>query len=201
VAREAPTRAPAITIRPLARTDAEDVAAIDARHTGERKAGYWDGVLAGVVGGGEGAGGAAGGRLRVGLAACEGERLVGFVIGEVRAFEFGSEPCGWVLALGVAPARVRRGVASALLAEAAARFRAAGVRRVRTMVRRNDVPVLAFFRSNGFVGGPFVQLEMDLGPEGGGGVEGVVTVARLPRVSGDARGGAPRGDEPGGTMR
>ena len=29
------------------------------------------------------------------------------------------------------------------------------------MVRRNDVPVLSFFRARGFVGGPFVQLERD----------------------------------------
>ena len=40
-----------------------------------------------------------------------------------------------------------------------------GVRRVRTMVRRNDVPVLAFFRANGFAGGAFVQLERSLEEE------------------------------------
>ena len=28
------------------------------------------------------------------------------------------------------------------------------------MVRRNNVPVLTFFRTNGFVGGPYVQLEL-----------------------------------------
>jgi hypothetical protein len=33
---------------------------------------------------------------------------------------------------------------------------------VRTMVRRNDVPLLAFFRANGFSGGAFVQLERPL---------------------------------------
>jgi ribosomal protein S18 acetylase RimI-like enzyme len=54
-------------------------------------------------------------------------------------------------------------VASALLAEACRAFRAAGVTRVRTMVRRNDVPVLAFFRSSGFSGGSYVQLELDVG--------------------------------------
>ena len=54
----------------------------------------------------------------------------------------------------------RRGVASALLAEAVRRLRAAGVATVRTMVRRNNVPVLTFFRTNGFAGGPYVQLEL-----------------------------------------
>jgi hypothetical protein len=28
------------------------------------------------------------------------------------------------------------------------------------MVRRNNVPVLTFFRTNGFAGGPYVQLEL-----------------------------------------
>ena len=45
------------------------------------------------------------------------------------------------------------------------RFRALGVTQVRTMVRRNDVPVTAFFRSNGFVGGSFAQLELELGDD------------------------------------
>ena len=58
---------------------------------------------------------------------------------------------------------MRGGIASRLLAEACRRFAHGGVTRVRTMVRRNDVPVLSFFRSNGFVGGSFVQLELDLG--------------------------------------
>jgi len=31
---------------------------------------------------------------------------------------------------------------------------------VRTMVRRNNVPVLTFFRTNGFAAGPYVQLEL-----------------------------------------
>jgi hypothetical protein len=33
------------------------------------------------------------------------------------------------------------------------------------MVRRNDVPVLTFFRTNGFAGGPYVQLELADGPQ------------------------------------
>jgi hypothetical protein len=49
------------------------------------------------------------------------------------------------------------------LEEARRRFRRAGVDTVRTMVRRDDVPVLSFFRSSGFVGGRFVEMEADLG--------------------------------------
>jgi hypothetical protein len=54
------------------------------------------------------------------------------------------------------------GRASALLEEARRRFRAVGVNSLRTMVLRNDVPFLSLFRCHGFVGGPFVQLELDI---------------------------------------
>jgi ribosomal protein S18 acetylase RimI-like enzyme len=128
---------------------------IDALHSGESKPEYWSRVLDAFLDTGSGP-------LRVGLAAEEDERLVGYLLGEVRAFEFGSEPCGWVFAVGVDPRQARAGVASALLEEACRRFRRAGVSRVRTMVRRNDVGVLSFFRANAFVGGSFVQLERDL---------------------------------------
>ena len=89
-------------------------------------------------------------------------RILGYLLGEVRAFEFNSEACGWIFSAGVDPGRLRQRVASGLLTEACRRFREAGIKTVRTMVKRNDVPVLSFFRANGFVGGSFVQLELDL---------------------------------------
>lgn len=85
------------------------------------------------------------------------------LLGESRRLRIRIGARGWIFAdLGVDPGSERQGVASQLLAEAAARFKAQGVPRIRTMVRRNEVPVLAFFRSNGFRGGPFVQLELDI---------------------------------------
>jgi ribosomal protein S18 acetylase RimI-like enzyme len=146
----------AIRIRPLSRADLAGVTRIDAHHTGARKPAYWKRVFAEFLG-------RRAGHVRVGLAAEAEGRLAGYLLGEVRAFEFGSGPCGWIFAVGVDPLRLRLGVASALLAEACRVFRAAGVTRVRTMVRRNDVPVLAFFRSSGFSGGSYVQLELDVG--------------------------------------
>jgi ribosomal protein S18 acetylase RimI-like enzyme len=145
----------ALRIRPLSRADLAGVTRIDAHHTGARKPAYWRRILAEFLS-------HRGGHVRVGMAAEVEGRLAGYLLGEVRAFEFGSGPCGWIFAVGVDPARLRLGVASALLAEASRVFRAAGVTRVRTMVRRNDVPVLAFFRSAGFSGGSYVQLELDV---------------------------------------
>lgn len=144
-----------LTLRDLVADDLEAVVRIDARSTGKRKPAWWRKVferfLNPEVPGGE-----------LGLGMADARGLVGFLFGEVRAFEFGSDPCGWVFAVGVDPRFARGGTASRLLDEACRCFRTMGVDRVRTMVRRNDVPLLAFFRANGFAGGAFVQLERPL---------------------------------------
>ena len=146
----------AVRIRELRGADALEAVRIDALRTGLPKPAYWRRVFAEFRRSGDG-------RARVGLAAeAGGPGLAGYLLGEVRAFEFGSEPCGWVFAVAVDPGQARGGVATQLLEEACRRFRAEGVAKVRTMVRRNDVPFLSFFRARGFVGGPFVQLERDL---------------------------------------
>jgi ribosomal protein S18 acetylase RimI-like enzyme len=137
----------------MARRDLGDVIRIDAIHTGAEQRAYWARLFREFLSPSRG-------RPRVALAVDVDDRLAGFLFADVRAFEFGSERCGWILEVGVDPAAARRGIASALLAEAVRKLRASGVATVRTMVRRNDVPVLTFFRTNGFAGGPYVQLEL-----------------------------------------
>ncbi|HET6277429.1 MAG TPA: GNAT family N-acetyltransferase [Candidatus Polarisedimenticolia bacterium] len=148
----------ALRIRAIRSGDAAAIAAIDAAHTGLLKRRYWRDVVTRHAGRGR-AGGA-----RVGLVAVEGAkgRVVGYVMGRVRSFEFGSEPCAWIVALGVHPRMLRGGVASRLFAEACRRFAQHGITLVRTMVRRDDVGVLTFFRSQGFVAGPYVELELSI---------------------------------------
>lgn len=148
-------------ISPLRPRDVTDVARLDAKLTGQRKLAYWKAVFRDFVSRGRS-------RARVGLAARDGTRVVAYLLGEVRAFEFGSPPCGWIFAVGVDPAYAHHGLGTALVTEAGRRFARAGVPTVRTMVRRNDIAMLAFFRANGFVGGSFTQLERDLTPAGGG---------------------------------
>lgn len=146
-----------MAIGPLRPTDLAAVIRLDAHLTSRRKPSYWKTVFREFVGSRRSA-------SRVGLAARSGAQLSGYLLGEVRAFEFGSPPCGWIFAVGVDPEQAHHGIGSALVAEAGRRFQRAGVATVRTMVRRNDVSLLAFFRSNGFVGGSFTQLELGLEP-------------------------------------
>ena len=144
-----------VDVRPLRPEDLAGVVRIDTHLTGEEKPDYWRRTfrefLQPPVE-----------PLRIGLAADRDGELAGYLLGEVRAFEFGSEACGWIFSVAVAPSSSRSGVATSLLEEACQRFRDAGVSHVRTMVLRNDVPVLSFFRSNRFRGGSFVQLERAL---------------------------------------
>ena len=89
-------------------------------------------------------------------------RLLGFIIGEVRAWEFGSTPCGWVFALSVDPDARLHGAGRALLEAMSAEFKKAGVGKMRTMVERNTMLQMLFFRSEGMMAGPYIQLEKDL---------------------------------------
>ena len=141
-------------VRSLRQDDLAEVVRIDALHTGHPKHDYWCRIFSEYLG-------RTGPDQTFGYGV-EGERgLAGYLFGEIRAVEFGSGPCGWVFAVGIEEGFARRGLATALLEAAKQRFREAGVEKIRTMVSRNDVPVLSFFRSSGFVGGPYVQLELN----------------------------------------
>ena len=88
--------------------------------------------------------------------------ILGFIVGEVRAWEFGSAPCGWVLALSVEPRARLRGTGQALFEALSVEFNKAGVTKMRTMVARDNQLHLLFFRSEGMMAGPYIQLEKDL---------------------------------------
>lgn len=84
------------------------------------------------------------------VAEAEG-RVVGFMLGDVRAGEFGmEEPSGWIEVIGVDPDFGGRGVGRAMADEILKRYQARGVRRVRTMVDATMPEVERFFARLGF---------------------------------------------------
>jgi len=89
-------------------------------------------------------------------------RVLGFIIGEIRAWEFGSTPCGWVFALSVDPEIRLQGIGRALFDAISGEFKKAGVGKMRTMVARDASLQLLFFRGEGMMAGPYIQLEKDL---------------------------------------
>lgn len=146
-------------IRAVRRSDLESVIALDARVTGLAKRAYWQSLYRRY--------GATDEHERAFLVSATEDRVVGFVIGEVRDWEFGSPACGWVFAINVDPDARLAGVGTRLLAAICAVFRRAGVRTVRTMLARDNHLILSFFRSQGMMAGPFIPLEMELEPEPG----------------------------------
>jgi GNAT superfamily N-acetyltransferase len=139
-----------IRIRPLMPRDHHAIIALDAANTGVAKPRYWRQLIADY---------SRRGKTHFFLVAEEQRKLVGFIVGEIRAWEFGSVPCGWVLAAEVdANSRLRR-IGTMLVEAIVDRFRQAGVRKLRTMLSRDDLLNLRFFRSQGMMAGPFIQLE------------------------------------------
>lgn len=155
-ATEAAGVAAALAVRPVRAADMPEVIALDATVTGLHKADYWQRVYRryGVRGQG----------VRHFLVAVAGARVVGFVIGEVRDWEFGSPPCGWVFAIDVDPRLRQQGAGAALLAAVRERFERVGVRTLRTMLARDNQLILSFFRSQGMMAGRLIPLELEIGP-------------------------------------
>jgi len=139
-------------IRGARRADLAQVVEIDARITGMRKPAYWAGILR-RYGGSD--------RSRFFLVSLEGSAVQGYVVGEVRDWEFGSPPCGWVFGIGVRPEARLSGTGTRLLEAICAAFRRRGVGKVRTLLARENSLVLAFFRSQGMMAAPFIALERD----------------------------------------
>ena len=144
----------AVAVRPVRRGDLDQVIALDATVTGLEKQSYWRSVYRRY--------GAGTNPQRHFLVAVAGRRIVGFLIGEVRDWEFGSPPCGWVFAIDVAPDSRQAGVGTQLLQAVCTLFRRVGVRTVRTMLSSDNTLILSFFRSQGMMAAPYIPLEMDL---------------------------------------
>lgn len=137
-----------VAIRPAQASDLKAISALDARLTGSDKPEYWHEMLAP--------------ERHFLVAETSKGALAGFIAGEVRAWEFGQPAAGWVFAIQVDPKTRLKGVGSALFDALAARFKEQGVTRVRTLVDRRDHLILSFFRAQGMVAGPSLQLDKEL---------------------------------------
>ncbi len=149
--------AASVCVRRVREKDMPAVIALDGRVTKLPKPEYWQDLFRRY------------GRRRmherfflVANSAATPETVLGFIVGEVRAWEFGSEPCGWVFALSVDPDRRLNGIGSALLSGISDEFKKVGVNKLRTMVARDSRLQMLFFRSEGLTAGPYLQLEKEI---------------------------------------
>ena len=90
-------------------------------------------------------------------------KVVGFMLGDIRAGEFGLEqPSGWIERFGIDPDHRGRDLGKQMFEAITAHFRAAGVATVRTLVDGQDAPVTGFLKALGFAPSPLQALEIRL---------------------------------------
>lgn len=81
-------------------------------------------------------------------------RLAGFVLADIRPWEFGSRtPVGWIIALGVDPKQQGKGIGRQLGQRVLEEFRRLGVDQFKTLVDRNDKELYEYFQGLGLVEG------------------------------------------------
>lgn len=147
----APT-AEQLKIEPAQLSDLPSIVSIDAEITGISKPEIWYAYHAPVT---------PGAHHHLLVARFEGE-VVGYTVGEVRAWDFGHPPCGWLLAIGVRKNTRLAGVGTLLFKALLQDFRRRGVFMIRTMVHVDDHLLISFFRSHGMTAAPFIELELDI---------------------------------------
>jgi len=148
-----PGTQPATRVRPLDELDIGGVVRIDERITGRYRPEIWE--------------------QRVGyylrrdpdasrVAEVDG-KVVGFMLGDVRAGEFGiEEPTGWIERFGIDPDHRGRDLGRQMFAAIVEHFRAAGATRVHTLVDGKDAAVTAFLKALGFAPSSLQALEIPL---------------------------------------
>jgi|GEM_PF-100988 len=141
-------RMPDLNVRRMTVRDIDQVLRLDEKITGKPHAAYYESKAAAYI-------------SRAPdycLVAEHRAIIVGFVLGDVRGWEFASELSGWLEIIGVDPDYHGQGVSRALMDELFEKFRRAGVAVVNTMVNWNDGDLIDYFRANGFDRGEYVNL-------------------------------------------
>ena len=88
-------------------------------------------------------------------------RVVGFMLGDVRAGEFGlEEPSGWIERFGIDPDYRGRDLGRQMFEAMLGHFRAGGATTVRTLVDERDAGVSGFLGALGFAPSPLRALEV-----------------------------------------
>jgi ribosomal protein S18 acetylase RimI-like enzyme len=143
-----------LRVRPAEADDLDQVIAIDTEITGIEKVDYWYELFHRY--------GMRAHQNRLFLVAEDAGILQGYIIGEVRDWEFGSPPCGWVFGINVRPETREGGIGTLLLDAICTGFKRSGVTKVRTMLARDNGLIMSFFRSQGMMAAPYIALERDL---------------------------------------
>ena len=143
-----------ITIRPMEERDIPRAVEIETAILGPKRSMTLRGSLTAYLAKGE--------RNASIVAEAEG-KVVGFLVGDVRAWDFGEDQeIGWIRIVGIDPAYQGHGVGKALGAALMRYFETRGITTVRTTVEWDAGDLIAYFRTLGFERSGFIGLEKHL---------------------------------------
>jgi ribosomal protein S18 acetylase RimI-like enzyme len=139
-----------VRIRPLDELDLDGIVRIDEKIGGQYRPDVWEQRVMFYVRRDPGASQ---------VAEADG-RVVGFMLGDCRAGEFGLEqPSGWIERLGIDPAYRGQDLGRRMFEAMCAHFRAEGATSVRTLVDRDDTTLTGFLKAIGFGDSALTALE------------------------------------------
>jgi ribosomal protein S18 acetylase RimI-like enzyme len=145
-----PDAKPDVRIRPLDELDLDGIVRIDEQIGGQYRPDVWEQRVMFYVRRDPGAS----------QVAEAGDRVVGFMLGDCRAGEFGLElPSGWIERLGIDPAFRGQDLGRRMFDAMCAHFRAEGATSVRTLVDRDDATLTGFLEAIGFGDSSLTALE------------------------------------------
>jgi ribosomal protein S18 acetylase RimI-like enzyme len=97
-----------------------------------------------------------------------GNRVVGFMLGDLRAGEFGlEEPSGWIERFGIDPDYRGRDLGRQLFEAVQGYYQSQGAASIRTLVDEKDTANAGFLKAMGFTPSPLQALELRLGAASG----------------------------------
>lgn len=143
-----------VAIRPMEERDIPRAVEIESAIMGAKRSTTLRGSLTAYLAKGE--------RNACLVAESEG-RVVGFLVGDIRTWDFGEDQeIGWIKIVGIDPAYQGHGVGKALGEALLRYFEERGVKTVRTTVEWDAGDLIAYFRTLGFERSGFIGLEKTL---------------------------------------
>jgi ribosomal protein S18 acetylase RimI-like enzyme len=138
-----------ITIRRMSDNDLREVKNIDRRITGDQRAISWplEAEVEWAVN-----------RPALSFVAEQDNRIVGFLLGDIRISEYGTGLKGWIDMVGISPDHQRLGVGRQLVESFREECRKNGVK-PNVIIRDDDRQLMDFWRSVGFSRGKLINFE------------------------------------------
>ena len=142
-----------VRIRPLDELDLDGIVRIDEKISGQYRPDIWEQRVMFYVRRDPGASQ---------VAEADG-KVVGFMLGDCRAGEFGLEqPSGWIERFGIDPAHRGQDLGRRMFDAMCEHFRAEGATSVRTLVDSNDAGLTGFLKAIGFGDSALTALERQI---------------------------------------